>query len=159
MKTTSKVAAIATVVTVVATVTGGFAAATPSSGGSVTTLARGSTGPIHDSSDDFKLFQKNAADFVMISYQLAPGGTLGWHTHPGPALITVNSGTLTIVEHDCSTRTYTAGSAFVDVGLGEVHDALNNGSDAVTGYATYLNVPTGSPSRIDAPAPACWTAP
>lgn len=135
---------------------GGLAAATPPSGGSVTTLTRGSTGPIHDSSDDFKLYQKNSADFVMVSYQLAPGGTLGWHTHPGPAFITVTQGTLTIVEHDCSVHTYPAGSAFVDVGLGEVHDAFNYGTDTVVGYATYLNVPNGSPSRVDAPAPACW---
>jgi len=134
----------------------GVASATPSAGGSVTVLTRGTTGPIHDTSDDFKLYQKNPGDFVMVSYQLAPGGTLGWHTHPGPALITVTAGTLTIVEHDCSVHDYPAGSAFVDVGMGEVHDAFNNGTTAVSGYATYLNVPTGSPSRIDAPAPACW---
>ena len=135
----------------------GAASATPSAGGSVTTLTRGTTGPIHDTSDDFKLYQKDSRDFVMVSYQLAPGGTLGWHTHPGPALITVTSGTLTIVEHDCSAHSYPAGSAFVDVGMGEVHNAFNDGSDTVTGYATYLNVPVGSPSRIDAPAPTCWT--
>ena len=157
MRTNRKIA-VAALAALAASATGlGVASATPPSGGSVTTLTRGTTGPIHDTADDFKLYQKNSADFVMVSYQLAPGGTLGWHTHPGPALITVTTGTLTIVEHDCSVHTYPAGSAFVDVGLGEVHDAFNDGGDTVTGYATYLNVPTGSPSRVDSPAPACWT--
>ncbi|HET6818335.1 MAG TPA: hypothetical protein VFH66_14000 [Mycobacteriales bacterium] len=156
MRSTYKAALTVVAAVTLSTVGWGLAAATPPSGGSVTVLTRGSTGPIHDSSDDFKLYQKNAADFVMVSYQLAAGGTLGWHTHPGPALITVTSGTLTIVEQDCSVHQYPAGSAFVDVGMGEVHDAFNEGSDTVTGYATYLNVPTGSPSRIDAEAPSCW---
>lgn len=136
---------------------GSIADATPPGGGSVTVLTRGTVGPMHDTSDTFKLFQKNSADFVMVSYQLAPGGTLGWHTHPGPALITVTQGTLTIVEGDCSVHVYPAGTAFVDVGMGEVHDAFNYGSDPVHGYATYLNVPTGGSSRVDAAAPSCWT--
>ncbi|HET7530439.1 MAG TPA: cupin domain-containing protein [Mycobacteriales bacterium] len=133
-----------------------LAGATPPAGGSVTTLTRGTVGPMHESSSDFKLFQKGVADFVTVSYQLAPGGTLGWHTHPGPALITVTQGTLTIVEGDCTEHTYPAGSAFVDVGMGEVHNAFNRGSDTVLGYATYLNVPVGGASRIDADPPACW---
>src|SRR6476646_1539947 len=92
MRNTIRSIAIAATAVAVAVTVSSIATATPSAGGSVTVLTRGTVGPIHETSESFKLFQKNSADFVTISYQLAPGGTLGWHTHPGPALITVSSG-------------------------------------------------------------------
>jgi quercetin dioxygenase-like cupin family protein len=155
MKRTRRIIAVGACGAAVAAATAGIAVATPGSNAGVTLLARGTVGPVHETSPDFKLDQKHAADFVMVAYHVDPGGTLGWHTHPGPALITVSSGTLTIEESDCSLHTYGAGDSFVDVGMGEVHNAFNRGDTQVTGYATYLNVPVGGASRIDADPPAC----
>ena len=88
---------------------------------------------------------------------IEPGGTTGWHTHPGPVLVTVKSGELTLVYADdatCEGRTYRAGESFVDRGDETVHTALNRGASKVELWATYL-VPgqRGKPARIDAPNP------
>ena len=41
-----------------------------------------------------------------------PGGSTGWHTHPGHSLIIVTAGTVTAYEGDdpdCTPHVYTAG--------------------------------------------------
>ena len=96
------------------------------------------------------------ADIVTQSISIAPGGTTGWHGHPGPVLVTIKSGELTVVYGDdrsCQGTTYRAGQSFVDFGNVKVHTALNRGPTAVDFWATYF-VPgaPGSPFRIDAPA-------
>jgi hypothetical protein len=48
-----------------------------------------------------------------------PGGTTGWHTHPGHSLIIVTAGTVTAYEGndpDCTPHVYTQGMGFVDPG-------------------------------------------
>lgn len=106
-----------------------------------------------------KLKTKGALDFVTQQITIGPGGTTGWHSHPGPVLVTVKSGALTLVYADdptCQGRTYPAGQSFVDRGDETVHTALNLGPTAVELWATYL-VPgdPGAPFRIDAADPAC----
>jgi quercetin dioxygenase-like cupin family protein len=96
---------------------------------------------------------RNVTERVVIE----PGGTTGWHTHPGPVLVTVKSGELTLVYADdatCEGRTYRAGESFVDRGDETAHTALNRGASKVELSATYL-VPgeRGKPARIDAPNP------
>ena len=69
-------------------------------------------------------------DVVTQSLTVAPGGTTGWHGHPGPVLATVKSGALTVVYADdtsCQGTTYTAGQSFIDFGNVKVHTALNRG--------------------------------
>lgn len=95
------------------------------------------------------------ADVVTQSLTMAPGGTTGWHGHPGPVLVTVKSGELTVAYADdrsCQGTTYRAGQSFVDFGNVRVHTALNRGPVPVDFWATYL-VPgaAGSPFRIDSP--------
>jgi Cupin domain len=106
-----------------------------------------------------KLKTKGALDFVTQQITIAPGGTTGWHSHPGPVLVTVKSGALTVVYADdptCQGRTFSAGQSFVDRGDETVHTALNLGATPVEFWATYL-VPgaAGTAFRIDAPDPAC----
>jgi quercetin dioxygenase-like cupin family protein len=132
----------------------GVASATPVVNASVTPIARGTVGPTHQHSRDFKLFQKGTRDFVVVSFELKPGGTLGWHAHPGPAFIYVKTGTLTIEHANCTFATFGPGSAEVET-MRKVHDAFNYGRDSVTGTAVYLNVPVGGATRIDESAPAC----
>ena len=134
----------------------GVAQATPPSGTTTTTLGRVSLGPYHETSPDFKIFAKDATDTVVTTTTIAPGGSTGWHSHPGPAFIVVTQGTLTVYDGDdpaCTPHTYGPGTGFLDAGLGHVHIARNEGTTPVTVVQAYLNVPPAGSQRIDAPAP------
>lgn len=86
---------------------------------------------------------------------LQPGGFTGWHYHPGPLLVVVESGTLTHYDNRCGVRTYRAGQAFEEApGAEHVHMGANRGEVAVVLDVTYV-VPSGSPLHFDAPAPSC----
>jgi quercetin dioxygenase-like cupin family protein len=96
---------------------------------------------------------KGASDLHILQNTVAPGGTFGWHGHPGPSLIIVKSGTATYYMADdptCTPHVIQAGSGFVDEGSG--HLVRNEGSvDLVTVVASL--VPAGFTRRIDKPAP------
>ncbi len=102
---------------------------------------------------------KGAGEVFMQQITIAPGGTTGWHTHPGPAIVAIHSGVLTITEHGkhgCESTSYTAGQAFVDPGRGHVHVGTNETSEPALLYVTYLDVPAGAGPRLDVePAPSC----
>jgi hypothetical protein len=109
-------------------------------------------------SDTFQIKAKHGIDVDFVTQQIVigPGGTTGWHSHPGPVLVTVKTGALTLVyanDASCEGRTYTAGQSFVDRGDETVHTALNKTAGNTELWATYL-VPgaPGSPFRLDAPA-------
>jgi mannose-6-phosphate isomerase-like protein (cupin superfamily) len=121
--------------------------------------ARGTTGELLNvhSKAGVKLQTKESVDFVTQQIVIAPGGTTGWHSHPGPVLVTVKSGELTLVYADdatCAGRTYRAGDSFVDRGDENVHTAFNRGSVNLELWATYL-VPgaPGTAFRINADDP------
>lgn len=95
------------------------------------------------------------ADIVVATLTIEPGGTSGWHTHPGPELLVVKSGTLTFYQGDdrtCEPVRYSAGQAFV--WSGALHQGRNEGPEPVEVVVTSLNVPQGSPVREDGAAPA-----
>ena len=99
--------------------------------------------------------RSDQTDIVTQSITMAAGGTTGWHGHPGPVLVTVKSGELTVVYADdrtCHGTTYKAGQSFVDFGNVRVHTALNKGPVPVDFWATYF-VPgaPGTAFRIDSP--------
>jgi quercetin dioxygenase-like cupin family protein len=99
----------------------------------------------------------NAQETVVQQIVLAPGGQTGWHSHPGPVVVVVAKGELTLYSgegSDCHAHTYTAGQAFVDSGQGHAHVAVNlSGTENVEVWATYFDVPPGGAFRLDAPAP------
>ena len=85
-----------------------------------------------------------------------PGATFGWHSHPGPTLVTVFSGTLTLYHAtDCTNGTnYAAGTSFSNLPH-EIHLARNEGETTLVVYASYF-VPKRTPPvalRIDQPSP------
>jgi quercetin dioxygenase-like cupin family protein len=83
------------------------------------------------------------------------GGHSGWHSHPGPAVVIVKSGELTIQQaKDCSTATYTAGQVAVEP-AGHVHIARNTGTTTLELWITFLDVPVAANPRIDEPDPGC----
>jgi quercetin dioxygenase-like cupin family protein len=85
---------------------------------------------------------------------VAPGGNFGWHSHPGPSLVIVKSGTSTFYDGNdptCTPHVYAAGSAYVDPG-GDTHIARNEGTTELVIIVARL-LPEGAPARIDQPAP------
>lgn len=98
----------------------------------------------------------NAQETVVQQIFIAPGGHTGWHSHPGPVVVLIKSGQLSLYDGDdptCTVRTYSAGQAFIDSGQGHAHIARNEGTTNVEVWATYFDVPPGGAFRIDAPSP------
>jgi quercetin dioxygenase-like cupin family protein len=98
---------------------------------------------------------KGDTDVLVTQYTWAPGGHTGWHSHPGPTLVTVLSGELALYDGDdptCTPTIYHAGETFTDVGCGDVHLARNAGQVDAVAMAVHI-IPHGQPRRIDAPDP------
>lgn len=139
----------------------GVALATPPSGVlSGTVVARGSfQDPVDikfklDGGSNEVIHVKGAGETVVQEIVLAPNGSTGWHSHPGPVVVVIKSGTMTFYDDTCVVRTYTAGQAFVDSGQGHVHIARNlDQTQNLTLWATYFDVPPGGAFRINANDP------
>ena len=101
---------------------------------------------------------KGPSDLYVQNNLWIPGGSTGWHTHPGHSLIIVTVGTVTAYEGDdptCSPHAYTVGQGFVDEGGDHVHLLRNEGSVEARTIAVQL-IPAGATRRIDAAAsPYC----
>ena len=102
--------------------------------------------------DGIKVVSKHAVSFTVEHLTFAPGGTTGWHVHPGPALIIVKAGAVTNYSADCTAQTYTAGQAFVEHGPTDEHMVRNNGSVPAETIVTFIT-PPGAPIRDDEPPP------
>jgi quercetin dioxygenase-like cupin family protein len=89
---------------------------------------------------------------------IAPGGSSGWHTHPGAGMFLVMSGTLTNYGLDgpaCQGVEVPAGQAyFAPPHAHHPHLVVNRGKEPLEVTVIYFNVPPGEPSRTDAEAPA-----
>ena len=142
--------------------------ATPGLGFSATTLALGRLGNVDVFNHAFAAGRprrlkdlwlssqktKGPSDLYVQSNVWEPGGTTGWHTHPGHSLIIVTAGTVTVYEGDdssCTPHAYTTGMAFVDEGGDHVHVIQNEDSVEARTVAVQL-IPAGATRRIDAPA-------
>ena len=153
----------------------GIARATPASGFSGTTIAlghlesfavrnrvdlRGSTGEEAGDDDERSFWlsvqrTRGSSDLYVQNNVWAPGGTTGWHSHPGHSLIVVTDGAVTAYEGDATTCTphlYTAGMAFVDHGGTHVHMLRNEGTVPAKTVAVQM-VPAGATRRVDAASP------
>jgi quercetin dioxygenase-like cupin family protein len=103
---------------------------------------------------------RGSVDVATQQIVIAGGGSTGWHSHPGPVLVTVKSGALRLIYADdltCAGTVYEAGDSFVDRGDAVTHIARNeSAADPVELWATYL-VPgaPGTGFRNDvSPAPS-----
>jgi hypothetical protein len=98
---------------------------------------------------------KGASDVYVQSNTWAPGGSTGWHTHPGHSLIIVTAGTVTGYDGDdprCRPSVYTVGMGFVDPGGDHVHNLRNEGTEEARTIAVQL-IPADAVRRIDAADP------
>jgi quercetin dioxygenase-like cupin family protein len=102
-----------------------------------------------------RVVKKGHADATIRHFVFGPDAVTGWHTHPGPAIVAVVSGTFSYQDahaNQCRTRTYTAGQGFFDPGFGHVHRGIA-GPDGAHLYTLWLT-PTGAPNEtIPAAAP------
>jgi quercetin dioxygenase-like cupin family protein len=74
--------------------------------------------------------KKGLSDVYVQDNVWAPGGSTGWHSHPGHSLIIVTAGTVTDYEGhdpDCKPHVYKTGMGFVDPGGDHVHLIRNEG--------------------------------
>ena len=110
------------------------AAATPPSGVTAELLARGTIGHAgHVRAAGIKLQTRGPVDVATVHVTFQPGGSTGWHVHPGPALVTVKTGQLTLHRaKGCRTR---------------------NETGTVTETVVTFLLPVGAPTTVDAPAP------
>ena len=104
---------------------------------------------------NLKLKVKGDSDVYVTRHTFQPGNHTGWHTHPGPSLITVIAGALTVYEADdptCTPHVYQTGESFTDIGCGDVHLVRNEGTETAMDVAVQI-VPAGADRRIDADQP------
>jgi quercetin dioxygenase-like cupin family protein len=98
------------------------------------------------------------SDLYLTQNTWQSGGQSGWHTHPGPSLITVTEGTVTVYHDDCTSETFSAGQSFTDLGCGDVHNIRNETGAQAKTVAVQL-VPHGAMRRIDRDDPECPQVP
>ena len=147
---------------------GGRVLATDPHGFSGTTVVSGRFEEIdvkhHTIPADFwqaRLKTQGQSDLFVQSNVWQPGGTTGWHSHPGPSLVVITAGLVTTYEGDdpdCAPRIYGGGSplgnTFVDDGGTHVHVIRNETSTEARGFAVQLIPPLGpSGRRTNAPHP------
>ena len=97
-----------------------------------------------------KMNIKGVSDVHVLSNTIAPGGSFGWHSHPGPSFVLVKSGTATFymgADPKCRPHRVRAGSGFVDKGRA-VHIVRNEGTDELVTVVVSF-VPRGATRRID----------
>jgi quercetin dioxygenase-like cupin family protein len=102
-----------------------------------------------------------ASNVIVQDVKFSPGGTTGWHTHPGVLLLTLaaDSGPVDWYDAHCGKITYKAGDTWTE-GT-KLHDVVNNSSMDAHFVVTYLvpaTVPAGANKRTDEPAPRCAAA-
>jgi quercetin dioxygenase-like cupin family protein len=137
-------AAVAAIATAATALPSGAAAprqAEQAHGVHITPLSAGTIGSrVHAHSAGIEIETHGPRDMLVTSIVVDPGGSFGWHTHPGPVLVAVSKGTLTFYEPQgarCSRSTVTAGQAFIEDGR-DVHLARNEGSDPIELNAIFL---------------------
>ena len=140
------------------TVALGIAWATPPFGLTLTPLAgpavMGEVRTVHQTPDwGVMLKTRGLSDVYVTHIKVPPGGHGGWHSHPGPSIISVRAGTATFYDecNDFLREQYPAGTGFVkDAGCAQL--LANEGNVDLEVIVVHI-VPKGAPRRIDEPAP------
>ena len=108
-------------------------------------------------SDRVKFQTKEHTDVLVQKIVTDPGGSSGWHHHPGMVIVAVQSGSLTVWDSDCNQETYGPGlpngSVFVERGD---EPGLVTSTGGATSYATFV-APSAEPPvfRIEDDPPPC----
>jgi hypothetical protein len=136
----------------------GSVQATPPVNWSGTPLVIANLNDIARTNDERIKFQtKDPTDTQVVRLEWAANGSSGWHHHPGMVLVQVASGSIDVTRVEngrCETKTYSAGSSFVE---GDSAHVGVSSSGAVA-YATAI-ITDGQPGRINDDAPSCASGP
>jgi quercetin dioxygenase-like cupin family protein len=133
----------------------GAALATPPSGATTTPITRATLGKFEQQNAGIEVQSKRrSADVALVKVVIEPGGSTGWHHHPGVGLASVASGVVTFYDEECHKTVYKSGKGFI-----ESHDepmlVRNHGNVEAVFYVTFI-IPTNTPPeglRIDDPKP------
>jgi quercetin dioxygenase-like cupin family protein len=104
-----------------------------------------------------QLKTRGHSDVYVVDNKFPPGASTGWHSHPGPSLILVVTGTVINYPGDdpsCTPRAYSAGDGFIDPGGGHVHMLRNKSPDAAAETIAVQLLPKDAARRIPADAPS-----
>ena len=100
---------------------------------------------VHLNSDRVKFQTKDATDVRIQKLDFAANSPSGWHHHPGIVIVTVESGSVTLWQSDCSSKTYGPGlpngAVFAEGGDDPVQATSTTGA---TNYVT-LVAPNADP--------------
>jgi quercetin dioxygenase-like cupin family protein len=127
----------------------GTALGTPPSGVMATTIASGSI------PHAVGIHQAAGESTVIAEFTFEPGGTTGWHSHPGKTVVVVAEGEFTLyrdVNGECRSPTFGPGDAFVEKRT-SVHMGVNEGDTPVVLGVAFFRVPPDGTTRIDKPDP------
>jgi quercetin dioxygenase-like cupin family protein len=137
----------------------GIALATTPSGVNVAPLApTGRFGQIHAKAKigdwEAKIKTKSVSDAYFTQVTIQPGGTLGWHSHPGLSFVIVKQGTATFYDGDdptCTPHVLPAGQTAFEP-EGHVHIVRNEGDVPLVNVVMQI-VPQSAPRVISEPSP------
>ena len=104
-----------------------------------------------------ELETEGPSNVIVQEVKFSPGGTTGWHTHPGILLLSLaaDSGPVDWYDANCGKHVYNAGDSWTE-GT-KLHDVVNSSSLDAHFLVTYV-VAKGVNKRTDKPAPACAAA-
>jgi quercetin dioxygenase-like cupin family protein len=83
---------------------------------------------------------------------IEPGGSNGWHSHPGMVVVMLVAGSITWYDENCNPTEYKAGDAWIE---GEQLHAFKVTSSQPIHIMAYFLTAKGLPVRTDQPAPEC----
>jgi quercetin dioxygenase-like cupin family protein len=139
----------------VATFAGG-ALATPASDFNPTALARGTMAEsVQFNTGAVKFQTKDPVVFNVAAVTIRPGGSSGWHSHPGVVLVTVKQGSVTFYDQTCSATVHATGTSFMEAAGDGPGLARNEGSIDTIVYVTYVAPAGTTVFRIDERNPGC----
>src|SRR5918997_1114620 len=155
MKRTTLLATVGVSFLALLAVVVGAALATTPKEATTTPLTRATLGKFEAKGDGIEVeSERHSADFATARVVIEPGGSSGWHHHPGVTLVSVASGTVTEYDKKCEKSVHKAGEGFVESN-DAVHVVRNKSNVNAVLYATLI-VPTNTTEeglRIDEPKP------
>jgi hypothetical protein len=85
-----------------------------------------------------------------------PGDVVSWHVHPGPVLVIVDEGILTVTTaRDCVAREYGPDQIYIEQGPGDTLKVSNESTDTTVIYALFFELPAQGPLTIFEDDPGC----
>ncbi|HSS61692.1 MAG TPA: cupin domain-containing protein [Candidatus Limnocylindrales bacterium] len=130
--------------------------ATPPVGFTAKILAKGTLSqPTEIEALGVQFSTKHATDVYVQQVDISPGGSSGWHEHPGLVVVAVATGAVVVTVGCEAARQFSAGQSFVEPPLTPMLVANASSTSPAQNFAAVV-VPAGRAPRIELPgAPDC----